>query len=63
MDNFFVKRELCVGNTHFNHKSLHKYSTVARGQDEMEVMRIIDLKLIKRNMVHYEQDFRTVRAM
>ena len=28
---------LCVGNTHFEHRSLHKYTRVVRGQDGVEV--------------------------
>ena len=27
-----AERELCVGNAYFEHKSLHKYTRVARGQ-------------------------------
>ena len=27
------ERRLCVGNTYLEHKSLHKYTRVARGQD------------------------------
>ena len=30
---FCSERELCVGNTYFEHKSLHKYTKVSRGQD------------------------------
>ena len=34
---FCVERALCMGNTYFEHKSLHKYSRVARGQDGVKV--------------------------
>ena len=29
----FAKKGDSVGNTQFNHRSLHKYTRVARGQD------------------------------
>ena len=34
---FCIVRRLCVGNTYFEHKSLHKYTKVSRGQDGVEV--------------------------
>ena len=30
---FCAERGLCVGNTYFEHKSLHKYIRMAKGQD------------------------------
>ena len=30
---FCIERGLYVGNTYFKHKSLHKYTRVARGRD------------------------------
>ena len=45
---FCAERELCVGNTYFEHKSLHKYTRVAMGQDEVEVKTVIDLVLMSR---------------
>ena len=50
---FHAERELCVGNTYFKHMSLHKYTRVARGQDGVEVKSMIDLVLVKRDMLHY----------
>ena len=47
-----VERGLCVGNTHFKHSSLHKYTRVATGQDGVEIKRMIDL-VLKRDMVRY----------
>ena len=38
-------------NTYFKHKNLYKYTKVAGGQDRMKVMRIIDLVLVKRDML------------
>ena len=40
------------------HRSLHKYTEVARGQDGVEVKSIIDLVLVKKDMVCYVQDVR-----
>ena len=54
---------LCVGNTYFQHKSLHKYTRVARGQDGVEAKGIIDLVLVKKDMLRYMQDVRVVRGM
>ena len=34
---FCAERGLCVGYTYFKHRSLHKYTRVTRGQDEVEV--------------------------
>ena len=40
---------MCVGNTYFRHRSLHKYTRVAKGQDGVEVKSMIDLVLMKRD--------------
>ena len=48
---FCAERGQCVGNTYFKQRSLHKYTRVARGQDGMEVKRMIDLVLVKRDML------------
>ena len=42
------EKELCVGNTYLEHKSLHKYTTVTRGQDGVKVKIRIDLVLVKK---------------
>ena len=60
---FCAERELCVGNMYFKHMSLHKYTRVARGQDGVEVKSMIDLVLVKRDMLRYVQDVRVVRGM
>ena len=44
---FCAERGLCVGKLYFKHKSLHKYTRVARGQDGVEVKSSIDLVLVK----------------
>ena len=45
-----------MGNTYFQHKSLHKYMRVARGPDGMKVMSMIDLVQVKKDILHYVQD-------
>ena len=49
--------------THFKHKSLHNYARVARGQDGVKIKSLIDLVLMKRDMLRYVQDVRAVRRM
>ena len=49
--------------THFEHRSLHKYSRVVRGQDGVEAKGMIDLVLVKKNMLRYVEDERPVRRM
>ena len=51
-----------MGNTYFEHKNLHKYTRVARGQDGVEVKNMIDLVLMK-DMLHFVQDVRAERGM
>ena len=41
---FCAERELCVGNTYFEHKSLHKSTSVGRSQDGVDVKNMIDLR-------------------
>ena len=48
---------LCC-NTYFEHKSLHKYTRMARGQDGVKVKSMIDLVLVKKDMIRYVQDVR-----
>ena len=58
-----AERMLCVGNIYVESKSLHKYARVARGQDEVEVKSMIDLVLMKRDMLLYVQDVMVVKGM
>ena len=60
---FCAERWVCVGNIYFKHKSLHKYTRVARGQNRVEVISMIDLVLVKKDMLCYVQDVRTVRGI
>ena len=54
---------LCVGNTSFDHKSLQKYTRVARHQDRVEIMSIIDLVIMKKDILRYAQDVKGVRGI
>ena len=36
--------------TYFKHRSLSKYTGVARGRDDVEIKSMIDLVLVKRDM-------------
>ena len=59
---FWAEIGLCVGNTYFKHRILHKYTRVARGQGGVEIKSMIDL-VLKRDMLRYVQDVRVVRGM
>ena len=50
--------KLCVGNICFEHRSLHKYTRVVRGQDGVEVKSMTDL-----DMLRYVLDVKAVREM
>ena len=45
-----------MGNTYFEQKNLHKYPRVARDQDGVEVKSMIDLVLVKKDMLRFVQD-------
>ena len=53
---FYAEKGLCVGNTYFKLKGLYKYTRVARGQDGVEMKSMIDLVMVKRDMLRYVQD-------
>ena len=55
MVEFCAERGLCVGNTYFEHKSFHKYTRMARGQDGMEVKSMINLVLVEKVLMRYLQ--------
>ena len=60
---FFAERGLCVANTYVKLRSLHKYTRLARGQDGVEVKSMVDLVLVKRDILRNVQDVRAVRGM
>ena len=42
---------------------MHKFTSVVWGQDRVEIKSMIDVVLVKRNMLQYVQDVRMVREM
>ena len=58
-----AERGLCVGNTYFKHRSMHKYTRVVRDRDGVEIKNMIDVVLVKRGMLLYVQDVRAVRGI
>ena len=52
-----------MGDTYFKHRSLHKYTRVANAQDGVEIKSMVDLVLVKRDMLRYVKDMRVVRGM
>ena len=63
MVEFCEEKGLCVGNTCFKHRSLHKCIRVARVQDGVDVKSMIDLMLGKRDMLRYVQNVKAMRRM
>ena len=49
--------------TRFKQISLHNYARMTRGQDGLEIKSMIDLVLVKRDMLPYVHDVRAVRGM
>ena len=45
-----------MDNTYFAHNHLHKYTSVARSQDRVDVISLINLVLMKKDMLRYAQD-------
>ena len=60
---FFADRGMCVGNTYSQDKSLRKYTRMARDEDGVEVMSMIDLMMVKKVMLGYVQNVRAVRGI
>ena len=60
---FCVERGMCVCNTFFDHKSVHKYTRVGTGRDGTEVKSLIDVVLVKKEMLKYVMDVKSVRGM
>ena len=50
---FFAKKGLFVDNVYFKNRSLHKYTRVVRGQYGVEAKSMIDLVLVKKDMLRY----------
>ena len=60
---FCAERGLSVGNTYFKHRSLYKYTRVSRAQDGVKIKSMIDLVLVKKEILHCVQDVRAMRGM
>ena len=60
---FCEERGMCVSNTFFKHKSIHKYTRVGVGRDGIEVKSMIDLVLVKKEMLKYMLDVKSVRCL
>ena len=54
----FCTKGNCVWVTHFKHINLHMYTRVESGQDCVEIKGMLDLVLVKRDMLRYVQDGR-----
>ena len=52
-----------MGKTYFEHKNLHRYPSVIRGQDAVEIKSMIDLVVVKKDILRYVQDVRAMRGM
>ena len=63
VEEFCGERGLCVSNSYFEHKNLRKYTWVARGQEGVEAKNMIDLMLLKNDMLCYVQDVRAEREI
>ena len=50
---FCEEREVYVGNIYFKNRSVHKYTRGAGGRDDVEIKNMIDLVLVKRDMLAY----------
>ena len=48
---FCAERGLCMINAYFKHWSFHKHTMVTRVQDGVEVKSMIDLVLVKKDML------------
>src|SRR5678815_16083 len=63
MIDFCEERGMCVSNTFFKHKSIHKYTRVGVGRDGIEVKSMIDSVLVKKEMLKYVFDVKSVRGL
>ena len=59
MINFCVDRGICVSNTFFEHKSVHKYTRVEVDRNGTEVKSLIDLVLVNKEMLKYVMDVKS----
>ena len=62
VEEFCAERGMCVV-THILNTELCLRTRVAKGQGRVEIKSILDLVLVKRDMLRYIQDVRVVRGM
>jgi hypothetical protein len=60
---FCVDKGMCVCNTFFSHKNVHKYTRVGVDRDGNEVKSMIDLVLVKKEMLRYVLDVKSIRGL
>ena len=58
-----TQKEDYVWVIYFKHRSMHKYTRLAKEQDGVELKSMIGLVLVKRDVLRYVQDARTVKGM
>ena len=63
MLDFSAERRLCVGNTYLSTGVCISTQRWQRNQDGVKVKSMIDLVLVKKEMLRYVQDVRVVRGM
>ena len=56
-------KDVYIWGIHFRHMYVHKYTRVARDQDGMKVKVMINLMLIKRDMLKCVHVIKTVRGL
>jgi hypothetical protein len=60
---FCIDKGMSVCNTFFDHKSVHKYTRVGVDRNGNETKSLIDLVLVKKEMLKYVMDVRAVRGL
>ena len=53
---------MCVGDGHFKHKNVPEYTKLTNNRDRAEVMNIIGLILVKKDMLQYVSNIKTARG-
>ena len=63
MVEFCPESGLCVRDNYFKHSCFHKYTRIPRVHDGVEVKNMIDLEVVKKDILHYVQDVRAMIGM
>jgi len=59
---FCAERELCIANTFFKHKDIHKFTYVARGRGGVN-RSMIDYMMVRKDMLRDVCDVRSIRGL